>query len=116
MSSDQILPESVQRVTTLLHVMGYQLSIRMLPDSGKTSAEAAAGIGCSVAEIAKSIVFRRLSDDAAVMVVASGKNRVDEQKVAKIVGPLGKAALIEKHGIVICVATGIGAAQITNVP
>ena len=91
MSSDQIFPESVQRVATLLHSLGYELSIRMLPDSGKTSAEAAAGIGCSIAEIAKSIVFRRLSDDAAVMVVASGKNRVDEQKVAEIVGPLGKA-------------------------
>ena len=91
MSSDQIFPESVQRVATLLQSLGYELSIRMLPDSGKTSAEAAAGIGCSIAEIAKSIVFRRLSDDAAVMVVASGKNRVDEQKVAEIVGPLGKA-------------------------
>ncbi|GAC1522378.1 MAG: YbaK/EbsC family protein [Collimonas sp.] len=63
----------------------------MLPATGKTSAEAAAGLGCSVAEIAKSIVFRRLSDNAAVMVVASGSNRVDEAKVAAIVGPLGKA-------------------------
>lgn len=44
-----------------------------------------------VAEIAKSIVFRRLSDDAAVMMVASGSNRVDELKVAAIVGALGKA-------------------------
>ena len=91
MSSKQILPESVQAVATLLQTLGYQLPILMLPDSGKTSAEAAAGIGCSIAEIAKSIVFRRLSDNAAVMVVASGKNRVDEQKVAEIVGALGKA-------------------------
>lgn len=91
MSSKQILPESVQAVATLLQTLGYQLPILMLPDSGKTSAEAAAGIGCSIAEIAKSIVFRRLSDNAAVMVVASGKNRVDEQKVAEIIGPLGKA-------------------------
>ena len=91
MSSKQILPESVQAVATLLQTLGYQLPILMLPDSGKTSAEAAAGIGCSIAEIAKSIVFRRLSDNAAVMVVASGKNRVDEQKVAEIVGSLGKA-------------------------
>lgn len=91
MSSKQIFPESVQRVADLLTTLGYQLPVLMLSESGKTSAEAAAGIGCSVAEIAKSIVFRRLSDDAAVMVVASGSNRVDEQKVAAIVGPLGKA-------------------------
>jgi prolyl-tRNA editing enzyme YbaK/EbsC (Cys-tRNA(Pro) deacylase) len=63
----------------------------MLSETGKTSAEAAAGLGCTVAEIAKSIVFRRLSDDAAVMVVASGANRVDEKKVAALVGELGKA-------------------------
>ncbi|MGE5622405.1 MAG: YbaK/EbsC family protein, partial [Bacillota bacterium] len=37
------------------------------------------------------IVFRRLADDAPVMVVASGANRVDEDKVAAIVGALGRA-------------------------
>lgn len=91
MPLEQILPDTVQRVAALLRALGHELPILMLPESGKTSAEAAAGIGCSVAEIAKSIVFRRLSDGAAVMVVASGANRVDEQKVAAIVGPLGKA-------------------------
>ena len=91
MSADYTFPDSVQRVATLWHTLGYDLSILMLPESGKTSAEAAAGIGCNVAEIAKYIVFRRLSDDAAVMVVASGSNHVNEQNVAKIVGSLGKA-------------------------
>ncbi|QRX84315.1 YbaK/EbsC family protein [Glaciimonas sp. PAMC28666] len=86
-----ILPETAQRVADLLAAIGHDKSVVMLPESGKTAAEAAAGLGCSVAEIAKSIVFRRLSDDAAVMVVASGSNRVDEAKVAAIVGALGKA-------------------------
>jgi prolyl-tRNA editing enzyme YbaK/EbsC (Cys-tRNA(Pro) deacylase) len=63
----------------------------MLPGTGKTSAEAAAGLGCSVAEIAKSIVFRRLSDDAAVMVIASGANRLDEGKIGTLLGAVGKA-------------------------
>ncbi|MDO8650752.1 MAG: YbaK/EbsC family protein [Undibacterium sp.] len=89
--ADQLLPESARRVAALLLAMGHPTSIVMLRATGKTSAEAAAGLGCSVAEIAKSIVFRRLSDNAAVMVVASGINRVDEQKVAAIVGALGKA-------------------------
>ncbi|TFW05342.1 YbaK/EbsC family protein [Oxalobacteraceae bacterium OM1] len=87
----QPLPDSAQRVADLLRELGHDQPVVMLPETGKTSAEAAAGLGCTVAEIAKSIVFRRLSDDAAVMVVASGANRVDEKKVAAIVGPLGKA-------------------------
>jgi prolyl-tRNA editing enzyme YbaK/EbsC (Cys-tRNA(Pro) deacylase) len=91
MVSDQTLPETALRVDQLLRALGQDLAILMLPETGKTSAEAAAGLGCSVAEIAKSIVFRRISDNAAVMVVASGANRVDENKVAQIVGPLGKA-------------------------
>ena len=62
-----------------------------MPSTGKTSAEAAAGLGCEVAQIAKSIIFRRLSDGAPVLVVASGVNRVDEAKVAALVGELGKA-------------------------
>lgn len=85
------LPDTAQRVADLLRELGHDKPVVMLPDTGKTSAEAAAGLGCSVAEIAKSIVFRRMSDDAAVMVVASGANRVDEHKVAAIVGQLGRA-------------------------
>ncbi|HJV83842.1 MAG TPA: YbaK/EbsC family protein [Noviherbaspirillum sp.] len=85
------LPDTAQRVADLLKEIGHDKPVVMLPETGKTSAEAAAGLGCSVAEIAKSIVFRRLSDDAAVMVVASGANRVDEKKVAAMVGELGKA-------------------------
>ncbi len=85
------LPETARRVAGLLAALGHDKPVVMLPESGKTSAEAAAGLGCSVAEIAKSIVFRRVADDAAVMVVASGANRVDEAKVAALVGPLDKA-------------------------
>lgn len=91
MESSTVLPDSVQRVVTCLQQAGHSGEVVMLAETGKTSAEAAAGLGCSVAEIAKSVVFRRLSDDAAVMVVASGANRVDEHKVAAYTGPLGKA-------------------------
>jgi len=58
----------------------------------RTSAEAAAAIGCSVAEIAKSVVFRTKASSQAVVVVASGNNHVCEEKVAKLVGEkLGRA-------------------------
>ena len=85
------LPDAAQRVADLLDAMGHDGPVVMLPESGKTSAEAAAGLGCSVAQIAKSIVFRRVSDDAPVMVIASGANRVDENKVETLVGAVRKA-------------------------
>jgi prolyl-tRNA editing enzyme YbaK/EbsC (Cys-tRNA(Pro) deacylase) len=58
----------------------------------RTSAEAAAAVGCSVAEIAKSVVFRNKSEGGAIVVVASGANRVSEAKVAACLGvKLGRA-------------------------
>jgi len=85
------LPDSARRVALLLRDRGHAGHVVMLPETGKTSAEAAAGLGCSVAQIAKSILFRRRDDDAPVLVVASGANRVDEQKVAAQVGAIGRA-------------------------
>jgi prolyl-tRNA editing enzyme YbaK/EbsC (Cys-tRNA(Pro) deacylase) len=85
------LPESAQRVALLLRECGHEKPVVMLPQTGKTSAEAAAGLGCSVAQIAKSILFRRREDDAPVLVVASGANRVDEEKVARQVGDVARA-------------------------
>ena len=85
------LPEAAQRVAGLLAGLGHRKPVVMLPATANTTAPAAPGLGCSVAEIAKSIIFRRVADDAPVLVIASGSNRVDEAKVAAVVGPLGKA-------------------------
>ena len=85
------LPDSARRVALLLQERGHTKPIVMLAETGKTSAEAAAGLGCSVAQIAKSILFRRKKDDAPVLVIASGVNRVDEKKVAERVGELARA-------------------------
>jgi prolyl-tRNA editing enzyme YbaK/EbsC (Cys-tRNA(Pro) deacylase) len=54
--------------------------------STRTAADAAAAIGCTVAQIAKSLVFRAETSGRAVLVVASGVNRVDEAKVGAILG------------------------------
>jgi prolyl-tRNA editing enzyme YbaK/EbsC (Cys-tRNA(Pro) deacylase) len=90
-SGNEMLPDSARRVAQLLRERGHTKSVVMLPETGKTSAEAAAGLGCSVAQIAKSILFRRREDDAPVLVVASGANRVDEKKVAQQVGAIARA-------------------------
>lgn len=85
------LPDSARRVALLLRECGHEKPVVMLPQTGKTSAEAAAGLGCSVAQIAKSILFRRRDDDTPVLVIASGANRVDEAKVAQHVGAIARA-------------------------
>lgn len=69
--------------------LGHPVST--FPDGTRTAADAAAAIGCDVAQIVKSLVFRR-EGGAPLLVVASGVNRVDEAKVAALVGePIGKA-------------------------
>jgi prolyl-tRNA editing enzyme YbaK/EbsC (Cys-tRNA(Pro) deacylase) len=63
---------------------GYQ--VLEFDASTRTAAEAAAAIGCTVAEIAKSLVFRAEPSGRAVLAIASGANRVDERKLAALLG------------------------------
>jgi len=63
----------------------------MLDDAARTAQQAADALGIAVGQIAKSIIFRRKSDDAAVLVIASGDRRVDEKKVDALVGKTGRA-------------------------
>ena len=83
--------ESVQRVTAALRAAGHPHVPVMLDDAARTAQEAADALGIVVGQIAKSIIFRRKSDDAAVLVVTSGDRRVDEKRVSALVGPIGRA-------------------------
>lgn len=76
------LKESAQRVQSLLQEMGYANQVVELPDSTRTAQEAADAIGCEVAQIAKSIIFRLSPSDQPLLVVASGVNRVNEKNIA----------------------------------
>ena len=76
------LTGSVARVRDTLLQLGLTADIKQFDASTRTSADAAAAIGCTVAQIAKSVLFRAKSDNRAVLVVASGTNRVDEKKLA----------------------------------
>jgi prolyl-tRNA editing enzyme YbaK/EbsC (Cys-tRNA(Pro) deacylase) len=88
---DEALPPAAQRVQALLRDAGSDCTVEMMATTARSSAEAAAAIGCTVAQIAKSLVFRS-AGGRAVLVIASGTNRVDEQKVAAALGEnIGKA-------------------------
>jgi prolyl-tRNA editing enzyme YbaK/EbsC (Cys-tRNA(Pro) deacylase) len=84
-----LLPEGVQRVANALRQQGHPHSPLMLDDAARTAQQAADQLGIAVGQIAKSIIFRRKSDDAAVLVITSGDRRVDEKKVAALVGQGG---------------------------
>src|ERR1700761_2071472 len=75
---------SVERVRAALLAVGHADTIRAFPEGTRTAADAAAAVGCSVAQIAKSIVFR--SGAQAVVVVTSGANRVDKRRAGAAVG------------------------------
>ena len=84
------LPEGVQKVANLLQAKGHPYLPIMLNDAARTAQQAADALGVGVGQIAKSIVFRRRSDDAAVLVVTSGDQRVDEKKLEALVCLDGK--------------------------
>jgi prolyl-tRNA editing enzyme YbaK/EbsC (Cys-tRNA(Pro) deacylase) len=91
----QDLPAAVRRVVETLSVMGHPHNPVMLDAAARTAQQAADALGVALGQIAKSIIFRRKSDDAAVLVVTSGDLRVDEKKLQALVctegGKLGRA-------------------------
>ena len=85
------LPEAVQRVAAALQAARHPHMPIMLDDAARTAQQAADALGVQLGQIAKSIIFRRKSDDAAVLVITSGDRRVDEKKVDALVGKTGRA-------------------------
>ena len=85
-------PSSTERVQAALAARGVTARVVELPQSSRSAKEAAAAIGCGVEQIAKSLIFRRLDTGGAVLVIASGHHRVDEQLIAAhLRAPIGKA-------------------------
>ena len=66
--------------------LGETFQVLEFDATTRTTADAAAAIGCTVGQIAKSLIFRSAGSNRPVLVVASGVNRVDETKVAEAVG------------------------------
>jgi len=77
---------STDRLRQSLQALGIDADIKHFPEGTRTARDAAAAIGCDLGQIAKSLVFRRADTEAAVLVVASGRNRVDTGKVGRLLG------------------------------
>ena len=79
-------PASSPSALKVQAVLGERFTVLEFDASTRTAEDAAAAIGCTVAEIAKSLIFRGAVSNRPVLVVASGACRVDEAKVAAAVG------------------------------
>lgn len=84
MTDDRQLPARSQIVQQHLADAGLTAAVRELPDSARTAAEAAAALGCDVGAIASSLVF--LADGEPLLVMTSGRHRVDTGVLAKHAG------------------------------
>ena len=101
MSETASLPERSRIVQRHLVEAGIDTVIRVLPDSARTAAEAAAAIGCEVSAIANSLVF--LSDGVPVLVMTSGGHRVD---LVTLTSSIGVAEVAMAPASVVRSATG----------
>lgn len=76
--------EGPLKVEKALKARGVDSTLLEFSESTKTAAEAASAIGTSIGQIAKSLVF--LAGESPILVIASGKNRVDEKKLRAVIG------------------------------
>lgn len=84
--------------------MDFQ-NVQSLPVSTHTAAQAAAALGCELGKIAKSLVFYNVGNNDPILIIASGANRVDKEKVGKYLGfkikTAGPEYVLEKTGFAV---------------
>ena len=78
------MKKSARRVQLALEVAGAECRALELPAAARSANEAAVAIGCSVAEIVKSLIFRCVYSNKPVVVLAAGGNRVDADLMKSI--------------------------------
>jgi prolyl-tRNA editing enzyme YbaK/EbsC (Cys-tRNA(Pro) deacylase) len=75
---------TAQRVADAGRHAGLELEIRQFPEGTRTAEDAARAIGCTVAQIVKSLVF--MSDERPILALVSGVDRVDIGRLAVATG------------------------------
>jgi prolyl-tRNA editing enzyme YbaK/EbsC (Cys-tRNA(Pro) deacylase) len=82
------LSDTAQKVQNELTALGIPGKVIELPDSTRTAVEAGQAIGCTVAQIVKSLVFKGAESSQAVLIEVSGVNRVNEKVVSALIGEM----------------------------
>jgi prolyl-tRNA editing enzyme YbaK/EbsC (Cys-tRNA(Pro) deacylase) len=86
------LSPTAQKIQDLLNSLGYAYSVIEHAESTRTAQEAADRAGCKLGQIVKSLIFRGQTSGKPILVLTSGANRVDEERIAQYAGePIGRA-------------------------
>ena len=80
------LPPSAARVAEAARSLGLDIVIRVLKETTRTADEAATACGTSVAQIVKSLIFEGAESGRPILLLVSGKNRVNEKAVSAQLG------------------------------
>lgn len=80
------LKKSAEKVQRILNELGFELNVMEFPASTRTAQEAADAIGCTIGQIAKSLIFKGKSSQKPILIIASGTNRVNEKVVKEYIG------------------------------
>lgn len=99
------LSSSAQRLQDALLARGFANQVIEHAETTRSAQDAANAVGCAVAQIVKSLIFRGRESGRALLVLASGVNRVDENLLAALVGEAvekpNAAFVLETTGFVI---------------
>jgi len=90
----------VQKVQDALKALGFPNQVLELQSTTRTSADAAQAVGCTVEQIAKSIVFKGKQTQKPILVIASGPNRVNEKGIEEFISESlekANADFVRKH-------------------
>ena len=86
------MSKSLARVKSALQEAGHKVDILEMTSETRTAAQAAEAAGCTIDQIAKSIIFRGETSGHVVLFLTAGGNRVSDAKASAVAGqPLGKA-------------------------
>jgi prolyl-tRNA editing enzyme YbaK/EbsC (Cys-tRNA(Pro) deacylase) len=80
------LPPSAKRVLDAAQSLGLTIAIDQMPRSTRTAEEAAAACQCGIGQIVKSLVFEGATSGKPYLLLFSGKNRVDQERMTARVG------------------------------
>jgi len=86
------LSPSAQKIQDLLNSLGYNFTVIEHVESTRTAQEAADRAGCELGQIVKSLIFKGKTSNKPILVLTSGANRVDENRIREYAGEnIGKA-------------------------
>jgi len=79
---EQLSP-SAQKIQNILRGLGPNYKVIEFIESTRTAQEAANRVGCQLGQIVKSLIFKGRSSNKGILVLTSGLNRVNENKISQ---------------------------------